>query len=374
MPESPIGVGIVGANPHRGWASSAHIPALRARPEYEIRAASTTSDVADDVKHAYGIDHVFDNNAEMIRRPEVELVVVAVKVPWHRELITAALNAGKAVYSEWPLGIDLAEATGLADHARRAGAHTMIGLQNRVAPGISHVRDAVSRGDIGDVRSTTMTVSAMGGDRIDQANAYMFDIRNGANMLTIALGQGVDALTQSLGEWQELTALLATRTPSLTVIETGARIPRTSHDQAAVIGTLTSGATASVHFRGSLSYEDSFRWEINGSGGDLLVTAAGSSPGIFPLTVHRRAKGAAEFDTLPVSPLEHPGMPAGSPASNVAEMYSRLAADLREGTWTVPDFNDAVVRHRMLAAIEESARTGTRQTYLPDTGREGDPT
>jgi hypothetical protein len=46
-------------------------------------------------------------------------------------------------------------------------------------------------------------------------------------------------------------------------------------------------------------------------------------------------------------------------------MYSRLATDLREGTRTVSDFNDAVVRHRMLAAIEESARTGTRQTYLP---------
>jgi hypothetical protein len=61
--------------------------------------------------------------------------------------------------------------------------------------------------------------------------------------------------------------------------------------------------------------------------------------------------------------------PAGSPASNVAEMGSRLATDLREGTRTVPDFNDAVVRHGMLAAIEESARTGTRQTYRPDTDR-----
>jgi predicted dehydrogenase len=365
MPESPIGVGIVGANPHRGWASFAHIPALQALPEYEIRAASTTSDVVDDVKHAYGIDLVFDNNAEMIQRPEVELVVVAVKVPLHRELVTAALNAGKAVYSEWPLGVDLAEATGMADHARRAGTHTMIGLQNRVTPGIRHVRDAVSRGDIGEVLSTTMTVSAMGGDRIDQANAYMFDIRNGASMLTIAVGQSVDALTHSLGEWQELTALLATRTPSLTVIETGERIPKTSHDQAAIIGTLTGGATASVHFRGSLSHEDSFHWEIHGREGDLLVTAAGGSPGIFPLTIRHRAKGAAEFDTLPVSPLQRPGIPAGSPANNVAEMYSRLAADLREGTRTVSDFNDAVVRHRMLAAIEESSRTGTRQTYLP---------
>ncbi len=38
MPESTLGVGIVGVSPVRGWAAAAHIPALRALPNYEIRA------------------------------------------------------------------------------------------------------------------------------------------------------------------------------------------------------------------------------------------------------------------------------------------------------------------------------------------------
>jgi predicted dehydrogenase len=38
----------------------------------------------------------------------VNLVVVAVKVIHHREIISAALSAGKTVYSEWPLGVSLA--------------------------------------------------------------------------------------------------------------------------------------------------------------------------------------------------------------------------------------------------------------------------
>ena len=40
MPESRLGVGIIGVSPARGWAAEAHIPALRALPNYEIHALS----------------------------------------------------------------------------------------------------------------------------------------------------------------------------------------------------------------------------------------------------------------------------------------------------------------------------------------------
>ena len=43
MPESPLGVGIIGVSPLRGWAATAHIPALRALPDYQIRALSAHS-------------------------------------------------------------------------------------------------------------------------------------------------------------------------------------------------------------------------------------------------------------------------------------------------------------------------------------------
>jgi predicted dehydrogenase len=49
-----------------------------------------------------------------------------------------------------------------------------------------------------------------------------------------------------------------------------------------------------------------------------------------------------------------------STAVNVAQAYVRLEADLRNGTHTCPDFDDAVKRHRLLAAVEKAAQTGTR--------------
>src|SRR6266568_5104920 len=105
MPESTLGVGIVGVSPVRGWAATAHIPALRALPDYQIRALSGHSaESARAAGEAFGVDAVFTDHEQLVTRPDVDVVAVTVKVPHHRQLVSAALAAGKAVYCEWPLG------------------------------------------------------------------------------------------------------------------------------------------------------------------------------------------------------------------------------------------------------------------------------
>ena len=49
-----------------------------------------------------------------------------------------------------------------------------------------------------------------------------------------------------------------------------------------------------------------------------------------------------------------------APAYNVGRAYAAFAADLDNGTHTVPDFADAVRRHEVIAAIERSAALGER--------------
>ena len=50
----------------------------------------------------------------------------------------------------------------------------------------------------------------------------------------------------------------------------------------------------------------------------------------------------------------------GTPAYNVGRAYAAFAADIGNGTHTVPDFADAVRRHEVIAAIERSAASGER--------------
>src|SRR5258708_30298540 len=101
---STLGVGIIGVSPVRGWAATAHIPALRALPNYEIRALSGHSaESARAAGEAFGIGHVFSDHEQLVTQPDIDLVAVTVKVPRHRELVDAALAAGKAAYFQLPL-------------------------------------------------------------------------------------------------------------------------------------------------------------------------------------------------------------------------------------------------------------------------------
>lgn len=363
-----IRVGIIGANPDRGWAAQAHIPALKALSEdFEIAALSSTRrESANAAGKLFGVATVFDNHQELVDSTLVDVVAVTVKVPHHLELATAALNAGKAVYCEWPLGNGLAEAETLAALAKKKGVLAVVGLQARSAPSVAYVRDLIKQGYVGEVLSTTLIGSGMGwGPTVDPFNAYLNDKKNGATLLSIPLGHTADALCHCLGEVRELSATMAQRRKSFTMTGTGERKPMATEDQIGVTGLLEGGAAFSIQYRGGVSRGTNLLWEINGTDGDLLVSADGGHAQIFELVVRGGKGEQTSLEVLPIpeqyrwSPMQGPG-----PATNVAQAYAHFARDYRHGTHLCPTFEDAVARHRMLSAIETAAATGLRQSLV----------
>jgi predicted dehydrogenase len=166
------------------------------------------------------------------------------------------------------------------------------------------------------------------------------------------------------GEFADLSAMSALRRPVITIEETGEQIAKTAADQIALIGTLSSGVIASIHVREAVSGGIGFLWEINGTDGALRITADAPYPGIFALTV-AGANGQNEFAELAVpaaSTEESPELTRldGTPAYNVGRAYAAFAADIDNGTHTVPDFADAVRRHEVIDAIQRSAASGER--------------
>jgi predicted dehydrogenase len=199
------------------------------------------------------------------------------------------------------------------------------------------------------------------GPTVEPYNAYLNDKKNGATMLSIALGHTADALCHCLGEVRELSATMTVRRKTFTIGETGESKPMTAEDQVAVTGLLEGGAAFSIHYRGGSSRGTNLLWEINGSEGDLQLTATGGQAQIWELDV-RGGKGAqSSLENLPV-PEHYRWAPPQGPGTNVAQAYVRFARDYREGTHLCPTFDDAVTRHRMLNAIETAAATGQRQT------------
>jgi predicted dehydrogenase len=358
-----IRVGIIGANPDRGWAAQAHIPALKSLPQdFEITALSTSRrESAAAAGKRFDVPLAFDNAEDLVRSSDVELVAITVKVPHHFELATAAIAAGKAVYCEWPLGNGLLEAEKLAAFARQKGVLAVAGLQARSAPAVAYVRDLIGQGYVGQVLSTTLVGSGMGwGPTVDAGNAYTYEKSNGATMLSIAVGHAADALCHCLGQMRELSATMTLRRTSFTVEGTDEHRATTAEDQVAVSGLLDDGAAFVIHYRGGRSRGTNLLWEINGTDGDLQITADGGHAQIFGMAVHGGNGDQSSLAVLPV-PQQYWLAPEQGPSTNVAHAYARFARDYRDGTHLCPTFDDAVTRHRMLDAIETAAATGQRQ-------------
>jgi predicted dehydrogenase len=396
---TPIRVGLIGANPDRGWALAAHLPALARDPDFEIVGVATSrEETARRAIDVYGARFGFTDAAALARHPEIDLVVVTVKVPLHRRMVSAALAAGKDVLCEWPLGNGVAEAEELLTLAEKSGARHAIGLQARASAGVELVRDLVRTGYVGEVLSTSVVASGFGwGAVIDPDQTYLFDADSGANLLTVTGGHLLDAVRFCLGDIVSVSATMATRRgpvavlpaaevarfrgfeavlpaldgtppdPAAAIVRPARTHPRSVPDQIALSGALAGGAVFTVHLRGGLARSTNFLWEINGTDGDLQITADAGTIQINPLRV-TGARGSqrrlTELSAADVAGSAGPDAEPPGPARNIGRLYRQIARQRVTAEPVCPDFSTAVEMHRALDLIERAAATEVRRQRL----------
>src|SRR5881628_1473170 len=278
MPDK-IRVGIVGATVTQGgsgWGANAHVPALKALPHYELKAICTShEDTAKASAAAFGAERAFHRFSDMAAHPDVDLIVVCVRVPGHRDLVMAGLQAGKAVLCEWPLGANLAQAEEMAGLARRRSLKTIVGLQARSDPTILYARDLIKEGHIGDVLTANLSTVAQAQLQRGPGRIWQGVRANGANTLTIAGGHAIDALCAVLGEFAELSARVSTRIQEWRTLE-GKPVPVDAPDSINIVGRMVSGAEVSVNVAAVPSNPGGNRIEIYGREGALVIRTDGS--------------------------------------------------------------------------------------------------
>jgi predicted dehydrogenase len=356
-----IRVGIVGATVTQGgssWGQNAHVPALKALSNYTLQAVCTSREETMKASvAAFGAARGFHRFSDMVASPDIDLVVVCVRVPGHKELVMGGLQAGKAVMCEWPLGKDLAEAKEMSGLANQRSLKTIVGLQARSAPAILYARDLIKEGYVGEVLTAHLTCVAPAVLQRGPGRIWQGIRANGANVLTITGGHAIDALCAVLGEFSEVSARVSTRIPEWRDMD-GKAVPVDSPDSINVIGRMTSGAEVSVNVAAVPSNPSGNRIEIYGREGAIVLSAEGSfNTGGSQILA---GKGKEKLAPLPI-PAKYVVVPATTPAGqayNVAQAYARAADALRgRGSFDV-DFNLAVQRHALLDAIERSAESG----------------
>jgi len=372
---APIRIGFVGLSSN-GWASTALAPPLLQKPlseEYTITALSTTSSLSStnaaeiytkltshDVKPYHG------RTDEIASDADVDFVVISVKTPDHKAAVLPAIEKGKDVFLEWPLGNGLQESLEIAEAARRKGVRTMIGLQSWQSPVVRKLKEWVSSGKIGRVLSATWVGSKPSeipywAPVAQRRDAYSIDPKNGATFLHIIIGHNISAITSVLGPLASIFSTTAQLFEETQIFDgdrpTGETVKTQSPDQFAFSGVLRdSGAILNASWRSGISCTketDKNRatliWIIDGEDGHIRVESTHLSGGAIhvspPLKVYLNGEEVSVFE-------------GEDKLGNTGRAWQEFAKGPEKGFY--PTFDDAVVNYKYVDAIARSAKEGRR--------------
>ncbi len=153
---STIGIGVVGF----GWMGQAHsrsylrIPTLFPDRTFDPRLVMCADNVEsrrDDAVASFGFAAATSDWRRLVEHPEVVVVVVAAPNMLHEDVCVAALDAGKHLFCEKPVGGTPEQTVRIAAAARRADVVTGVGYNYRWFPLVLHARQLVADGRLGTI-------------------------------------------------------------------------------------------------------------------------------------------------------------------------------------------------------------------------------
>jgi len=359
MTQKVIRVGIVGANAQKSWANVSHVPAIDGLPGLKLAAVATRNEQsAREAAEAFGADRWYSDPFAMIRDDPIDVVTISVKVPAHRELVLTALDAGKTVYCESPLGRTVAETEEMASAV--GSVHSAIGLQARLNPAVRRAAQLLSSGRIGRPLNARIVSTTSGyGPEMPSMYDYFNKASSGANLLTITVGHTLDLVEAVLGPIIEVDARAEILWPAVKLTDTGEQSWRETADHLDVLGKTRCGAAFTADISGGVAPENvRFSFEIRGSDGWLSLTGGhpyGFQAGDLTLT-----------SNIPFAAPDQAGVSGGfmGAAINVGEVYAHLLRDLHAGTYNTPGFEHALHNARLIEAVRRAAERGERQKVL----------
>jgi len=140
-----VNVAVVGL----GAFGQKHLDALANIPDARIKyVAHSKQDVADEVAAKYGADRGFDDYAELLAQPDLDAVILATPTQMHHAQTIQALNAGKHVQVEIPMGDNLAGVQEIVDLQQATGLIAMAGHTRRFNPSHQFVHNKIQAGEL----------------------------------------------------------------------------------------------------------------------------------------------------------------------------------------------------------------------------------
>ncbi|MBI4634981.1 MAG: Gfo/Idh/MocA family oxidoreductase [Candidatus Rokubacteria bacterium] len=332
MTEAALGVGVVGCGAiglRRATVAASH-PASRVVAVADLEPAR-----AREAAEAAGAQ-TLAGWREVVRHPEVDVVIVATTHDWLAPISIAALEAGKHVLCEKPMAAGSREAGELVAAVRRTGRFLKVGFNHREHPAIRQAHDLAVRGEVGDIYFIRCRYGH--GGRPGYEREWRMDPeRSGGGELLDQGIHAIDLFRWFLGDLSEATGITATwewRAPV--------------EDNVFALFRTPQGQVASLHASWT-QWKNLFSFEVVGARGALLVEGLGKSYGTERLTMQRR---------IPSGPPEEERLEFPEPDRSWDREWEDFVAAIRGAGAPAVGAEDGLAALRLVEAVYESARSG----------------
>ena len=133
---------------------------------------------AKDYAQRHGVQYWFDDADALINHPEVNAIYVATPPKYHEAYTLAAINAGKPVYVEKPMSVDVASCMRMMEASANSGVKLTVAHYRRALPKFIQIKTMLDEQLIGDIRainirllSNDTSAKTTSGWRVDPAIA-----------------------------------------------------------------------------------------------------------------------------------------------------------------------------------------------------------
>lgn len=339
---NPINVAFIGAG---SICRVRHLPGLRKISGVNITAVSNRTRASGEaIAKEFNIPHVVDDWRALLGRGDVDAVFIGTWPYMHREMAVAALQAGKHVFCQARMAMDLSDARLMLDAARaRPSLVNMICPPPTRMPFEPFVRRLLAEKRLGDV--TCVELVSVGAANTNPNAVHWRERRELSGNQVMAMGIYAETLNAWVGPYDTLSAVTSVPLPRKRD-EKGNDVEIKVPQVVTITGRLANGANAIEQHMG-LAFDRTTptdRLTIWGTKGTLRYD--------FGDTIHVAAAGE-ELKPVNVPESEKRGW-------HVEEDFIAAVRAAREGrAWHVsPDFAEGIGYMAKVEAVHVSAATG----------------
>lgn len=343
----PLRVAVAGVG---SFSQRVLIPGLLACPEAEVVAVfGPTAEKTQRLAQEKGIPRAYSSYEQMLDEAQPQAVVVATPNDLHAPMALTAIKRGMAVFSEKPLGLNVAEAREMAEEARAAGVPTAVNFTYRSTNPMRHVYRILQDGRIG--KPYHFSIAFWQNTRADPSVplAYrMLRERGGGALMDIGVHM-MDLLRWYFGDLVAVSGAKYTAIPERPLPD-GGRGKVTADDTASFLVQISGGVVGMVQVsQAAIGRQNYRRVEIFGSDGSVAI----EEDRTFGPEVRFARPGETNFsveplpDDLNVAFEEFPRF-----------HLTRVVRALRGEKTDWPTFQDGLRAQEAVEAVEESERTG----------------